>query len=112
VSPNHAPAAPYFPYPDDQASGVPVDSILSWSGYDPDKDPLTYDVYFGDSNPPPLVSENLTTTVYTPGTLAEGFKYYWVIHASDGVSVTLGSTWRFQTTGFSYIYLPLVLRNN
>lgn len=109
---NQAPAAPYFPYPDDQASGVPLDSLLSWSGYDPDKDPLTYDVYFGDSDPPPLVSESLTTTVYTPGVLDEGLTYYWAIHASDGVSVTVGSTWRFQTTGFNFVYLPLVLRNN
>jgi hypothetical protein len=110
VPPNQAPYAAYFPYPANRAIDVPTAPILSWQGSDPDKDALTYDVYFGTSNPPPVVSKNLTSTVYAPGPLAEGTSYYWSIDVTDGISTTVGSTWRFRTAGPSYIYLPLVLR--
>jgi hypothetical protein len=111
ISPNRAPYAAYHPYPTDRAIDVPTSSILRWEGSDPDRDTLTYDVYFGTSNPPPVVSTNLTGTTYDPGMLAEETSYYWSIHVTDGISTTVGSTWRFRTAGGAYIYLPLVRRH-
>jgi hypothetical protein len=111
AAPNQAPYAAYFPYPANRAIDVPTTPILSWQGSDPDKDTLAYDVYFGTSSPPPVVSKNVTTTVYDPGPLAEGTHYYWSINVTDGISTTVGSTWRFRTAGGAYIYLPLVLRH-
>jgi hypothetical protein len=110
ATPNRAPYEAYAPYPADRAADVPVDQVLSWQGSDPDKDTLTYDVRFGTSYPPPVVTKHLTATVYDPGPLAEGASYYWSVNASDGISMTIGTVWRFQTTGATHIYLPLVLR--
>jgi putative hemolysin len=109
--PNRAPYEPYAPSPADRASGVPVAQVLTWRCYDPDRDTLTYDVYFGTMYPPLLVSRGLTTTVYSPSTLSQGMNYYWGIRASDGINTTVGPTWRFQTAGNSHVYLPLVVRN-
>jgi len=110
AAPNRAPNSPYAPDPADLAIDIPVNQVLNWRSYDPDRDSLTYALYFGDSNPPPLVSEGLTTTTYHPGTLAPETQYYWAITASDGISVTTGATWSFQTAGGIAVYLPLVLR--
>jgi hypothetical protein len=71
---------------------------------------LTYDLAFGTSNPPPVVGKNLTNPVYDPGTLDEGARYYWSVNVSDGISTTVGMTWRFTAVESEYIYLPLVLR--
>ena len=111
ASPNQAPYAAYLPYPANRAIDIPVDSVLSWEGSDPDRDALAYDVYFGTRNPPPVASKNLTSTVYDPGPLAEETNYYWSINVTDGISTTVGSTWRFRTVGDTYVYLPLILRH-
>lgn len=112
VRQNRPPHAPYLPYPIDKATEVPLDQVLTWSGYDPDRDPLTYSVYFGESDPPPLVSEDLTTTFYLPSVLDPGKQYYWRISAGDGRSTTMGPIWRFRTGGYARIYLPLTLRQD
>jgi hypothetical protein len=111
ASPNQAPYTPYGPTPADQATGVPTNQVLGWWSGDPDKDSVTYAVYLGTSYPPPLVSKNLSTTIYYPDTLVEDTTYYWSIRASDGIDTADGPTWHFKTaTGTSYIYLPMVLR--
>jgi hypothetical protein len=108
--PNRAPEEPYAPYPADRSSDVPVDLELTWRCYDPDRDGLTYDVYFGTMYPPLLASRGVTMTVYNPGTLSRGTPYYWAIGASDGISATVGPTWRFETAALTNVYLPLVMK--
>jgi hypothetical protein len=110
ASPNRVPYTAYAPSPTDNATGVPIDQLLSWRGNDPDGDTLTYDLYFGTSNPPPVVSQDLTDMVYDPGPLATNTSYYWSVNVSDGISTAMGTTWRFQTTENVHVYLPLVLR--
>jgi hypothetical protein len=93
------PNVPSNPSPPDHATGVSVNTILSWTGGDPDPgDTVSYDVYFGVANPPPKVVSNQTETTYNPGTLNYGTAYYWSILAWDnhGAS-TLGPTWNFKT---------------
>jgi len=111
ASPNRAPDIPYNPNPADKTTGVSTDHVLSWRSGDADNDPLTYDIYFGTSYPPLVVSKRLTTPIYDPGTLAENTKYYWSVNVSDGISTTVGPIWRFETVTRHYIYLPFVLRN-
>ncbi len=53
-----------------------LDAILSWG--DGGGLPTGYDVYFGDSETPPLVSDNQTGTTYTP-TLAADTQYWWQV---------------------------------
>ena len=107
---NLPPNEPYAPYPADSESDVPLDQLLAWRCYDPDRDTLTYDVYFGTTNPPPNVEHGLDTARYNPGALNPGTPYYWQIVAFDGTDTTEGPVWRFRTTELSSIYLPLILK--
>lgn len=107
---NSPPEEPYAPYPVDGETDVPLDRVLAWRCYDPDRDTLTYDVYFGTTYPPLLAARGLTTAVYDPGTLSPGENYYWAILASDGIDTTEGPVWRFLTTELSSVYLPLILK--
>jgi hypothetical protein len=98
--PNNPPYVPSNPNPANQSTAVPIDTDLSWVGGDPDPgDIVTYDVYFGATNPPPLVSVAHPTTSYDPGTLSYTTMYYWRIVAWDdrGAS-TPGPLWHFTTT--------------
>jgi hypothetical protein len=95
-SPPHTPSAPS---PADGATDQARDVDLGWTGGDPDAgDTVTYDVYFGDSSPPPLVASGLGTTSYDPGTLKGGTTYYWKIVARDDHGATTeGPEWNFTT---------------
>jgi len=96
--PNNPPDQPSDPYPTNGSSGVPVSVTLSWTCTDPDGDTLTYDIYFGTTNPPPLVKSDHTSTSYNPGTLQYNTTYYWKIVAKDGKGgVTEGPVWCFKT---------------
>jgi len=102
VGENTPPNTPSNPNPANGATGVDLNKDLSWTGGDPDPthDTVTYDVYFGTSSPPPLVSPGHSTTTYDPGTMSAGTTYYWQIIAKDnhGASTT-GPIWHFTTAG-------------
>jgi len=96
---NSPPHLPSNPSPVNHATGVDVNADLSWSGGDPDvADTVTYDVYFGTSGSPPLVSNDQSGTIYDQGALAYNTKYYWQIVATDNHAVsTVGPVWEFTT---------------
>jgi len=95
---NNRPNEPSNPSPSDSATDVSIDADISWTGGDPDADPVDYDVYFDTVNPPTtLVSENQTATFYDPGTLDYETTYYWQIIADDGLATTSGPIWSFTT---------------
>jgi len=97
--PNSPPNTPITPYPSHHATGQSINTDLSWSGGDPDAgDTVTYDVYFGTSTSPPLLSSDQSGTSYDPGTLNFNTTYYWKIVATDnhGASST-GPLWDFLT---------------
>ena len=93
---NHPPYKPSNPSPSDGATNVPTNTLLSWSGGDPDGDTVNYDVYLGTTTSPPLVS-NVSTTSYNPS-LSSNTHYYWKINATDshGASNT-SELWEFTT---------------
>jgi hypothetical protein len=96
---NSLPNVPSNPNPPNDATGVPVNTVISWIGGDPDPgDTVTNDVYFGVTNNPPKVASNQSGTTYNPGTLSYGTTYYWKIVSWDnhGASTT-GSVWDFKT---------------
>jgi len=76
-----------------------VDADLAWSGGDPDSpDTVTYDVYFGTSSTPSVVSMDQSSAVHDPGTLADNTLYYWRIVARDNHGLeTEGPVWSFDT---------------
>jgi hypothetical protein len=99
TSTNQPPYQPSNPDPYDGESNVDGDHDLSWTGGDPDpEDTVTYDVYFGDTSPPPQVSWNQTDSTYEPGTMEYETQYFWKIVAWDnhGASST-GPLWSFTT---------------
>jgi hypothetical protein len=97
---NYPPYTPGNPTPSDGATGIATSTDLSWTGGDPDTgDTVTYDVYFGTSNPPTtLLCNDTSSTTCDPGTLSYDTPYYWYVVATDNHgAATTGSTWDFTT---------------
>ena len=80
--------------PTNSATNVATNQVLSWPAV---SGATGYDVYFGNSATPPLVSTNQAGTSYTP-TLSTGVTYYWKIVPRNSVGLATGcSTWSFTT---------------
>jgi uncharacterized protein (TIGR02145 family) len=95
---NLPPDPPTSPNPPDPSSDQTTVLNLSWSCSDPESDPLTYDVYFGMSNPPAQIVAGLTSALYDPGILLYDAVYYWkVIAHDDHGHWTSGPVWSFST---------------
>jgi hypothetical protein len=95
---NLPPNQPSNPNPSNGATAQTTDVNLSWSCTDPENNPLTFDVYFGTTNNPPLVSNNISQFSYEPGTLNYQTTYYWKIVAEDNQGgSTTGPVWSFTT---------------
>jgi hypothetical protein len=97
--PNNPPYTPSNPSPANGSTGVALNTILSWSGGDPDSgDTVTYDVYLGITNPPPKLASNQTDTTYHPTSLTGNTTYYWKIIAWDNHGASAVSPiWVFTT---------------
>jgi len=97
---NMPPNAPSNPFPPDGATGVSTSVVLSWTGGDPNVgDTVTYDVYFGTSSEPPLVSDAQSDVTYSPGILSNNTQYYWKVIATDSQRESTSSpVWDFTTT--------------
>lgn len=98
-----APENPHHPFPADGASGVQRVVDMSWLSGDADGDSLTYSVYFGTSEDPPLVKSGWTGQYFDPyevlgGPLAENTTYTWRIVVNDGLSWISSDYWSFTTT--------------
>ncbi|MEJ5228834.1 MAG: Ig-like domain-containing protein [Pseudothermotoga sp.] len=69
--------------PNNGATDIPTNTTLSWTFSDPESDPLTYEVFFGDS-------KSNTTSIYKgsgnsiPRNLEPSKTYYWKVIANDG----------------------------
>jgi uncharacterized protein (TIGR02145 family) len=99
VTPNEPPSVPSDPSPANGATGQALDPDLSWVSTDPDGDPVTFDVYFGTQQNPPLVIEGIDVNAYSPETLDYSTQYFWKIVAHDDQSnSTTGPVWSFTTT--------------
>jgi hypothetical protein len=108
-STNQAPNHPSNPSPTDNATDVNTSTALSWTCTDPDQDPISYNVYFGASNNPSLVTSNITSNTLTLNLLSPNTTYYWKIVANDDHSnSTEGDIWKF-TTGNGGITIPTVV---
>lgn len=96
---NYAPFIADLVSPEEDAAVVAGTTVLTWSGADVDiSDTLTYDVYFGTSNPPttPLATD-LTTETFNVSTQA-ATTYYWQVDTKDDSGTkTIGAVWTFTT---------------
>jgi hypothetical protein len=94
---NHPPDALTALSPALGATDVSIDADLTWDCSDPDEDELTYDVYFGTAENPPLVSDDQGITIYDPGTLDYNTCYYWKVYAFDTAGESTGVSMHFYT---------------
>ncbi|MQY71680.1 hypothetical protein GH141_07105 [bacterium] len=101
---NNLPLIPSDPHPSDGASGQPRSLTLRWSGGDPDPELCYYDLYFGNTTPPPLKEVNLLERHCEIVDLDTNTTYYWMIMAQDEQGDTAaGPIWSFTTArGDSY----------
>jgi hypothetical protein len=99
------PITPCNPSPANHASDVSVDADLNWTGGAPDAgDTVTYDIYFGTSETPPLketigpypATQSLIT--YGLSMLVHHTTYYWKVIAKDNYGTEAESpVWEFTT---------------
>jgi hypothetical protein len=95
---NSPPTTPNTPSPTNGSTGISLTPTLSWKGGDPDNDTVLYDVYFGNTSSPGLVSMKQPGTTYEPSTLVYNTTYYWKIVAWDSHNAsTEGPLWHFTT---------------
>ncbi|MBF0241428.1 MAG: cadherin domain-containing protein [Desulfamplus sp.] len=98
---NLQPNTPSNPNPSDNASVNSGALSLSWSGGDPNGDPVTYRLYFSqnrdyvESNQNSAVAATLNNATYNVGGILAAGKYYWKVVATDGSLTTTGSVWSF-----------------
>jgi PKD repeat protein len=96
--PNDPPNEPYNPNPENGATGVNTKPTLGWNCSDPDDDPLNYDVYFGNTSPPPMVLSGYNDTIWSPEELDMATTYFWKIVALDDHGNSKeGPAWSFTT---------------
>ncbi|MDP8239543.1 MAG: SUMF1/EgtB/PvdO family nonheme iron enzyme [Candidatus Hatepunaea meridiana] len=95
---NQPPNEPTTPSPENEASEQAIDVNLDWECSDPEGDPMTYDVYFGTAESPPLVSGDETESSYILDSLEYNQTYYWKIIARDNHNhYREGEIWHFTT---------------
>jgi len=90
-----APPQPSQPIPSHGSSGVTVFIDLEWI---PNEANLTFDVYFGTENPPPLVAEKQSEPMFEPDRLLLNTTYYWqIVSFNNQQEFTEGPIWSFIT---------------
>lgn len=96
---NYPPNPPTSPSPANNATNVVPTATLSWSASDIDAgQSLTYDVYFGASNPPPLALANTSVKTYTPQGMNYASSYFWkIVVRDDHGAEAAGPVWKFTT---------------
>ncbi|MDX2472097.1 MAG: PKD domain-containing protein [Candidatus Krumholzibacteria bacterium] len=80
------------------ATSVALATELHWTCTDPDSDPLTYSVHFGEDAAPPVVSTDQVAISYSLAALEFSTTYNWQIVAADPDGKTSTSAvWSFTT---------------
>ena len=76
-----------------------IDTDLDWADA---SGATSYDVYFGDVNPPPLAG-NTATSAWALPTLAYQTTYYWKVVARNVAGSTPGPVWSFTSAAAPYL---------
>ncbi len=79
----------------ERVSGTTI--TLDWDATDGDNDPLTFDLYFGDTNPPVLFAEGVDATALDVTVFPDTIYYWRVVVKDDKAGVTIGQVWNFRT---------------
>jgi hypothetical protein len=79
--------------PTDSGTDIAITTDLSWSN---GGGATSYNVYFGDANPPTF-QVNQAGTTFDTGTMSNNTVYYWRIDAKNTEGITEGDLWSFTT---------------
>ncbi len=97
AEPLSPPEIPSDPNPENNSKNISISSILSWNCSDPDNDTMSFDIYFGDKNPPGKVETHYMNKTYSPD-LKYSTQYFWQIIAwDDNNESNNGPIWTFST---------------
>jgi hypothetical protein len=100
--PNNPPGIPFNPHPGNRNEQNMEWFTFNWECSDPDEDDrLRYDLYLGNSNPPPLFAENIPSNIYHREyiSLAGNTQYFWKVVAKDKEGATAeGPIWSFRSS--------------
>lgn len=80
---NYLPFVPTLEAPEMNTVLTTSTTTLNWNCSDVDNDNLVYDIYFGTSETPVLLAENIDTNTYQVDLLTNSI-YYWKVVARDG----------------------------
>lgn len=93
------PGEPTNPSPLNEATGIPIDTLLDWSDC---SEADSYEVYFGTTSPPPKIA-SVTVSEYSRTGLSSGTVYYWKVVAMNEcgeiLSLYPSAEWSFTTGG-------------
>ena len=109
---NDPPDRPNESFPIDGSKRINTNTILKWNCSDIDNDNLTYDIFLGTENPPPLFAQNISNnSIYVE--LEYLTTYFWRVVARDTSNETNSSeTWKFITKKMLFIRPPLTENQN
>jgi len=98
------PNTPGNPSPPNETNITAENVTLEWSGGDPDDgDTVTYDIYFGTAEDPPLVAGYQSDSTYAPS-IQDHTEYHWKVVARDNHGITSeGSVWEFTVLSPCFI---------
>lgn len=112
---SNPPLVPSNPSPKDGSENQPLPITLSWSGGDTDNDDIvTYDIYLGVQETPPLAKENVEETTFQPlKTMVPFTDYYWKVVSRDNNGLeTEGPVWHFKSGLPKICYIEVLLGDN
>ncbi len=95
---NTGPLTPTLPSPATGSTDKPTYLLLKWTASDPEGDPITFDVYFGTEQNPPLLVSGIDEMEVDPGFLDYETVYYWKVVAKDNHGLeAVSPLWTFTT---------------
>jgi hypothetical protein len=97
---------------DEDNNDYAEETTATITGYN--TDPKFFDIYFGDTNPPPKIHENVSSMEYSPqDPLNFGTKYYWKIDIWDNQSNLIpGQIMSFTTIENDLPLIPTIFEEN
>ncbi|MDC1106832.1 hypothetical protein OAT16_09000 [Prolixibacteraceae bacterium] len=104
-TPNLAPNKPDNIVPLNSATCNSLTPSMSWEASDPERDRMTFTIWFGtDKEKLGVIKSNIDEPYYTTEEpLAPSTKYYWQIEVHDATSSTKGDIMSFGTEGLGVI---------
>jgi len=87
-----------YTMPEDNSTGIGDEINLEWKAEDPDNTSLTYDLYFGKEENPPLYKSDIDSNEFKIDSLEQNTAYFWKIVAKDDTgSVSESAVKKFRT---------------